>query len=156
MPQIETTALNRSVHSLRNHIALIGQRIPSLRQEIDRFQQPLQDRLGKMVPLFPPEELWKKEMEYRLRNGAFLEGVGFFSGEVIMHFLGRLTDREREVFIFRFGLEDGCAHSREDTAGKFHTSTAVAGHIEAKAMRRHLTHQRHAAMRKKFLGDSED
>jgi len=154
LPQIETTALDRSVHFIRNHMALIGQRIHSLREEIDRFQQPLQDKLGKSFPLWPPEELWKTEMEYSLRNGFFLEGVGFFSGDTVMHFLGRLTEREREVFFFRFGLEGGCAHSREETAGKFCISAAVVGRIEAKAMQHYLTHQRHAAMRKEFFDSS--
>ena len=56
--------------------------------------------------------------------------------ESIMESLNRLTDREREVLILRFGLKDGRQRTLEEVGLEFGVTRERIRQIEAKALRK--------------------
>ena len=62
--------------------------------------------------------------------------------------LETLTDRERQVVDFRFGLTDGCSRTLEEVGRLFNVTRERIRQIEAKALRK----LRHPS-RMKSLGD---
>lgn len=56
-----------------------------------------------------------------------------FTRERLKAFLNTLTDRERQVFDFRFGLTDGFYRTREEVARLFNVTPERIRQIESKA-----------------------
>lgn len=69
--------------------------------------------------------------------------------------INTLPEREREVLNLRFGLKDGIAHSREETAKKLNISLEVVRDTEARAIR-HLRHPLHTRKLKPFYEPTAD
>ena len=61
-----------------------------------------------------------------------------------------LTEREKEVIILRFGLEDGVARTLEDVGKKFDVTRERIRQIEAKALRK-LRHPSRSKLIKDFI-----
>jgi RNA polymerase primary sigma factor len=70
--------------------------------------------------------------------------------EQLWEVLEHLTDREREVLIMRFGLEDGQARTLEDVGQAFGVTRERVRQIEAKALRK-LRHPLRSRNLKDFL-----
>lgn len=62
--------------------------------------------------------------------------AGHLLHEQIEEMLGTLTEREREVLHFRFGLEDGHSYTLEEVGKKFNVTRERIRQIEAKALRK--------------------
>ena len=56
--------------------------------------------------------------------------------QVIQNALSTLAPRERKVLELRFGLEDGCSRTLEETGREFHVANERIRQIEAKALRK--------------------
>jgi RNA polymerase primary sigma factor len=54
----------------------------------------------------------------------------------MMAVLDTLTDREREVLVLRFGMEDGSSRTLDEMARRFQTTRERIRQIEAKALRK--------------------
>jgi len=72
----------------------------------------------------------------------------YFRKQEIRNVLSTLTDREKEVIVLRFGLEDGYPHTLEEVGQRFGVTRERIRQIEAKAIRK-LKHP----SRSKFLRD---
>ena len=70
--------------------------------------------------------------------------AGHLLHEQIEEMLSALSEREREVLHFRFGLEDGHSYTLEEVGKKFNVTRERIRQIEAKALRR-LRHPRRAS-----------
>ena len=55
--------------------------------------------------------------------------------DILRKHLHKLTDRERQVVDFRFGLSDGYSRTKEEVARLFNTTRESIRTIEAKCMR---------------------
>ena len=55
--------------------------------------------------------------------------------DILRKHLNKLTDRERQVVDFRFGLSDGYSRTIEEVARLFNTTRESIRTIEAKCMR---------------------
>jgi RNA polymerase primary sigma factor len=64
--------------------------------------------------------------------------------------LGTLSDRERQVLILRFGLEDGRARTLEEVGKEFNVTRERIRQIEAKALRK-LRHPSRSKKLKDYL-----
>ena len=62
--------------------------------------------------------------------------AGHLLHEQIEEMLSTLSDREREVLHFRFGLEDGHSYTLEEVGKKFNVTRERIRQIEAKALRK--------------------
>ena len=62
--------------------------------------------------------------------------AGHLLHEQIEEMLGTLSEREREVLHFRFGLEDGHSYTLEEVGKKFNVTRERIRQIEAKALRK--------------------
>ena len=62
--------------------------------------------------------------------------AGHLLHEQIEDMLSTLSDREREVLHFRFGLEDGHSYTLEEVGKKFNVTRERIRQIEAKALRK--------------------
>ncbi len=62
--------------------------------------------------------------------------AGHLLHEQIEEMLATLSDREREVLHFRFGLEDGHSYTLEEVGKKFNVTRERIRQIEAKALRK--------------------
>lgn len=71
--------------------------------------------------------------------------------EQISNVLGFLTEREREVLIMRFGLDDGKDHTLEEVGKRFGVTRERIRQIEAKALRK-LRHPSRSKSLRDYLG----
>ena len=71
--------------------------------------------------------------------------------EKIDEALDMLTQRERDVLIMRFGLEDGCARTLEEVGKHFRVTRERIRQIEAKALRK-LKHPSRSRKLKEYMG----
>ena len=62
--------------------------------------------------------------------------AGHLLHEQIEDMLSTLSDREREVLHYRFGLEDGHSYTLEEVGKKFNVTRERIRQIEAKALRK--------------------
>jgi RNA polymerase primary sigma factor len=65
--------------------------------------------------------------------------------------LDELNERERQVLIMRFGLEDGSTRTLEDVGKKFNVTRERVRQIEAKALRK-LRHPQRSRLLRDYLG----
>lgn len=70
--------------------------------------------------------------------------------EQLIEVLGTLSDRERKVLIYRFGLQDGRARTLEEVGRKFNVTRERIRQIEAKALRK-LRHPSRSKKLKDYL-----
>ena len=64
-----------------------------------------------------------------------VSSYGSLLKDIIRKHLNKLTDRERQVVDFRFGLSDGYSRTIEEVARLFNTTRESIRTIEAKCMR---------------------
>ena len=77
-------------------------------------------------------------------------GSGLFRKQEIRNVLSTLTDREKEVIVLRFGLEDGYPHTLEEVGQRFGVTRERIRQIEAKAIRK-LKHPSRTKLLRDFL-----
>lgn len=112
----------------------------------EKIHQAINAALFPTSPPFRPSD----EQDVCIPDEAHQAPRPMLTRELAEKVLPLLTPREQQVIRFRFGMEDGCIHTREEVHQAFGVTVARIRQIEGKALRKSRIGHRSEAL-KKFL-----